>query len=42
MTGTTDTTDTTATIDATALGRWMDTEKLPGDGAPALTRLSGG
>src|SRR3984893_3207119 len=31
-----------ATIDATALGRWMDAEKLPGDGGPALTRLSGG
>jgi aminoglycoside phosphotransferase (APT) family kinase protein len=27
---------------AAALGRWMDTEKLPGDGVPALTRLSGG
>src|ERR1700733_10539737 len=38
----TDTTDTTATIDAAALGRWMDTEKLPGDGAPGLTRRSGG
>ena len=31
-----------ATIDATALGRWMDAEKLPGDGVPVLTRLSGG
>src|SRR6202048_4431355 len=31
-----------ATIDATALGRWMDAEKLPGDGVPTLTRLSGG
>src|ERR1700742_4680930 len=31
-----------ATIDATALGRWMDAVKLPGDGVPALTRLSGG
>ena len=31
-----------ATIDATALGRWMDAEKLPGDGVPLLTRLSGG
>src|SRR3984957_10087430 len=30
------------TIDATALGRWMDAEKLPGTGTPALTRLSGG
>ena len=30
------------TINATALGRWMDAEKLPGDGVPALTRLSGG
>src|ERR1700733_12428639 len=30
------------TIDGTALGRWMDAEKLPGDGVPALTRLSGG
>ena len=29
-------------IDATALGRWMDAEQLPGDGAPTLARLSGG
>jgi aminoglycoside phosphotransferase (APT) family kinase protein len=29
-------------IDATALGRWMDAEKLPGEGTPTLTRLSGG
>src|ERR1700684_4479125 len=27
---------------ATALGRWMDAEKLPGEGVPTLTRLSGG
>src|ERR1700742_2321603 len=31
-----------ATIDATALGRWMDAEKLPGVGVPVLPRLSGG
>ncbi|HMD25975.1 MAG TPA: phosphotransferase, partial [Streptosporangiaceae bacterium] len=30
------------TLDAPALGRWMDAEKLPGDGTPTLTRLSGG
>jgi aminoglycoside phosphotransferase (APT) family kinase protein len=30
------------TIDATALGRWMDAEKVPGEGTPTLTRLSGG
>jgi aminoglycoside phosphotransferase (APT) family kinase protein len=45
MTDTTDTTDTTGTapaLDAAALGRWMDAEKLPGEGTPALTRLSGG
>jgi aminoglycoside phosphotransferase (APT) family kinase protein len=29
-------------VDATALGRWMDAEKLPGEGVPTLTRLSGG
>src|ERR1700745_529688 len=40
-TATTDTIDA-PTIDSTALGRWMDAQKLPGDGAPALTRLSGG
>src|SRR5271154_5517308 len=42
MTDTTDTTDTAPTLDAPALGRWMDAEKLPGDGTPTLTRLSGG
>ena len=42
MTDTTDTTDTAPTLDAAALGRWMDAEKLPGDGTPTLTRLSGG
>src|SRR3984885_15354206 len=42
MTDTTDTTDTAPALDAAALGRWMDAEKLPGDGTPALTRLSGG
>src|ERR1700689_2700121 len=31
-----------ATVAATALGRWMDAEKLPGEGVPTLTRLSGG
>src|SRR6201986_2025970 len=40
-------TDTQATPDtpplaAAALGRWMDAEKLPGDGPPTLPRLSGG
>ena len=40
MTETTDTThdDTAPTLDATALGRWMDAEKLPGDGTPTLTQ----
>jgi aminoglycoside phosphotransferase (APT) family kinase protein len=49
MTDTTNTTGTDThaaadvpTIDAAALGRWMDAEKLPGDGTPTLTRLSGG
>src|SRR3984957_14213281 len=35
-------TDTTDTIDAAALGQWMDAQKLPGDGVPTLIRLSGG
>jgi aminoglycoside phosphotransferase (APT) family kinase protein len=29
-------------LDAVALGRWMDAEGLPGEGAPTLSRLSGG
>jgi aminoglycoside phosphotransferase (APT) family kinase protein len=29
-------------LDVVALGRWMDGEGLPGEGAPELTRLSGG
>src|SRR5277367_3257019 len=32
----------TPALDAVALGRWMDAERLPGDGAPTLSRLSGG
>jgi aminoglycoside phosphotransferase (APT) family kinase protein len=29
-------------LDRTALGKWMDGQGLPGEGVPALTRLSGG
>jgi aminoglycoside phosphotransferase (APT) family kinase protein len=29
-------------LDAAALGRWMDGEGLPGEGAPTLAKLSGG
>jgi aminoglycoside phosphotransferase (APT) family kinase protein len=29
-------------LDRTALGQWMDSQGLPGAGAPTLTRLSGG
>jgi putative oxidoreductase len=32
----------TPALDAVALGRWMDAECLPGEGAPTLSRLSGG
>ncbi|HKY13456.1 MAG TPA: phosphotransferase family protein [Microthrixaceae bacterium] len=32
----------TPTIDATALGAWMDAEGLPGSGAPSLAFVSGG
>src|SRR6202020_1961601 len=41
-TDTPDTTDTAPALNAAALGRWMDAEKLPGEGTPTLTRLSGG
>jgi aminoglycoside phosphotransferase (APT) family kinase protein len=42
MTGTQSSAPAASTIDAAALGRWMDAEKLPGDGLPVAKRLSGG